>query len=129
MSSITKAKQRTSTGIQHLYKELCPTLQRIIGKVDWPSHNELIQIAEAISTGTAMGVSDGSVRTIEDRASQAWIIQAANGSEIKGKGPVDGTTESRTSHRAELQGQADVSYALSHCEIFQSNGRKINVLL
>ena len=52
-----------------------------------------------------MGVSDGSVRTREGRASHAWILQAPNGSEISGRGPVDGSDRARTSHRAELQGQ------------------------
>jgi len=42
-----------------------------------------------------------------------WIIQATNSGEIKGKGPVDGTTEPRTSHRAELQGQAAIFLMLS----------------
>ena len=53
-----------------------------------------------------MGVSDGSVRTTSDSSTQAWIILANNGSEIRGRGPVDGTSDARTSHRAELQGSA-----------------------
>mmetsp|Transcript_750 Transcript_750/g.1137 ORF Transcript_750/g.1137 Transcript_750/m.1137 type:complete len:528 (+) Transcript_750:190-1773(+) len=96
-----------------LYRDLSPELQRIIGTVDWPAPQELQVIVESISAGTAMGVSDGSVRTKEKRASQAWIIQAPDGSEIKGKGPVDGDMEARTIHRAELQGQTAIFLMLS----------------
>mmetsp|Transcript_1672 Transcript_1672/g.2561 ORF Transcript_1672/g.2561 Transcript_1672/m.2561 type:complete len:177 (+) Transcript_1672:263-793(+) len=105
--------------LQDLYRDLSPELQRIVGNVEWPSQHELIDIAESMQNGMAMGVSDGSVQTIEDRASQAWILHAANGSEIRGMGPVDGDTDAKTSHRAELQGQAAlfIMISLSFCDI------------
>jgi len=81
------------------------TLQRIVGHVEWPDDEALLEIAQFIHDWSAIGVTDGSVRTSTDQAMQAWIIQTQNGIEIRGKGPVDGTTASRTSHRAELQGQ------------------------
>ena len=99
--------------LQDLYRDLPPELQRIIGKVTWPSPHDMIHIVDAVRQGVAIGASDGSVRTLDDRASQAWIIQASNGSEIRGQGPVDGSTDSRTSHRAEIQGQAALFLVLS----------------
>jgi len=50
---------------------------------------------------------------MHQQASQAWIIQAENGSEISGHGPVDGPVHSRTSHRAEIQGHAALFLMLS----------------
>ena len=91
-----------SQSLQDLYRDLAPELQRTIGKVTWPNLPELIDIVQSIQTGTAMGVSDGSVRMKADNATHAWIIQASNGSEIRGHGPVDGIIEARTIHRAEL---------------------------
>ena len=52
-----------------------------------------------------IGVSNGSVRVRETKATHAWILQAHNGKEIRGKGPVDGEIEASTMHRAKLQGQ------------------------
>ena len=73
-----------------------------------------------------MGVSDGSVRVAENRASHAWILHAANGSAISGKGPVDGAAENRTSHRAELQGQTAMFLVLSMIvQYFQLAGVRI----
>jgi hypothetical protein len=108
--------------LQDLYRDLSPELQRIVGSVEWPPLHELVEIATAIDRGTAMGVSDGSVRTTENRASHAWIIHTPTGSEIKGMGPVDGTSEARSSHRAELQGQTAlflmISMFLQYFKIF-----------
>ena len=114
------------TQFHDLYHELSPELQRIIGKVEWPPLHELINIAQSLQDGTAQGVSDGSVRTVESRASQAWIIQASNGSEIRGMGPVDSDSSTCTSHRAELQGQAALFLMLSlFLQYFQLVGVKI----
>eukprot|EP00590_Aulacoseira_subarctica_P002636 CAMPEP_0172429796 /NCGR_PEP_ID=MMETSP1064-20121228/51869_1 /TAXON_ID=202472 /ORGANISM="Aulacoseira subarctica , Strain CCAP 1002/5" /LENGTH=201 /DNA_ID=CAMNT_0013175455 /DNA_START=317 /DNA_END=922 /DNA_ORIENTATION=- len=98
---------------QDLYRDLPPEIQRIIGVVDWPEPKVIIDIAESVQSGMAMGVSDGSVRAREDRSSQSWIISAPNGSEITGMGPVDGALCDRTSHRAELQGHAAIFIILS----------------
>jgi len=98
---------------QDLYRDLPPEIQRIIGVVDWPEPKVIIDIAESVQSGMAMGVSDGSVRAREDRSSQSWIISAPNGSEITGMGPVDGALCDRTSHRAELQGHAAIFIMLS----------------
>ena len=68
---------------------------------------------QSIQEGTAVGVSDSSVRINEAAATHAWIIQAEDGSEITGHGPVDGVIEPRTIHRAELQGQAAIFLMLS----------------
>ena len=105
---IDPAAEPVATCLQEMYSAMPSELQRIVGKVEWPQPHELIAIAKSISEGTAMGVSDGSVRTIEDKSTQAWVIQAIRGGEIRGLGPVDGTTDARTSHRAELQGQAAI---------------------
>ena len=94
----------SATTLQDMYRDLSPELQRIVGTIQWPSPQELIDIVNFIRQGTAIGVSDGSVRVSEIRASHAWILQAWNGSAISGKGPIDGSLESRTSHRAELHG-------------------------
>jgi len=45
--------------------------------------------------------------------SQAWIIHAINGSEIKGMGLVDGSPMDRTIHRVELQGHTAIFVMLS----------------
>ena len=50
---------------------------------------------------------------MEGRASHAWIVQAPNGAEIMGRGPVDGSGEARTSHHAELQGHTAMFLVLS----------------
>lgn len=87
--------------LQDIYQNLSPELQRIIGTVEWPDYHTLLDIADSIDGGTAIGVSDGSVvRTLSDGATHAWIIQANNRSEISGRGPVGGTAEAKTSHRA-----------------------------
>ena len=101
------------TCLQDLYNNLSPELQRIIGHVEWPSPHALLDIVDSVIAGTMIGVSDGSVRTITDKATHAWIIQANNGSEICGSGPVDGPLEARTSHRAEIQGVAALFLFLS----------------
>ena len=93
------------TSVQEMFSTMSEPLQRIVGQVEWPDDEGLLEIAQSIHDGSAIGVSDGSVRPRTDQATQAWIIQTRNGTEIRGKGPVDGTTASRTSHRAELQGQ------------------------
>ena len=110
---IPRGREIRVQSLQELYRDLPPELQRIIGRVSWPEPHEMIEIAEAVRRGSAIAVSDGSVRTSEDRASQAWIIQTPSGGEITGKGPVDGSTYSRTSHRAEIQGQAAILLMLS----------------
>ena len=74
-----------------------------MGHIEWPDKATTRSLAEAIRQGTAIGASDGSVRAKDDKA-----IQAPDGAEIIGKGPVDGTHHSRTSHRAELQGQTGI---------------------
>jgi len=94
--------------IQDLYATLPQPLQRLMGHIEWPDEDTTFRLAEAIRQGTAVGVSDGSVRATADLASHAWILQGPDGAEIIGKGPVDGTTRARTSHRAELQGQTGV---------------------
>ena len=99
--------------LQDLYRDISPDLQRIMGTVQWPSPHELVDIVDSIRQGTAIGVSDGSVRTTEGRASHAWIIHGANGCAISGMGPVDGHEDVRTSHRAELQGQTALFMMLS----------------
>jgi len=76
-----------------------------MGHINWPDEATTAALAEAIRQGQAVGASDGSVRASESKALHAWIIQAPNGAEIMGKGPVDGNSPNRTSHRAELQGQ------------------------
>ena len=90
---------------QDLYRDLSPELQRLIGSVTWPAPHELVSIGKAVQDGTALGVSDGSLRATVNKATQAWVIQAKDGSEIKGMGPVDGDVRMCTIHRAELQGQ------------------------
>ena len=110
---IAKTSTLMATSLQDLYNELPPEIQWLVGRVEWPQPHELIAIATSICDGRAMGVSDGSVRTLENRASQAWIIQAMRGDEIRGFGTVDGNETSRTSHRAELQGQAAIVVMLS----------------
>lgn len=97
----TRQAQPQSTTIQQLYNEL----PLDVGHIEWPDEATTEALADAIREGRAVGASDGSVREIDDKASHAWIISAPNGVEIVGKGPVDGTKQSRTSHRAELQGQ------------------------
>ena len=100
-------------GIKGLHQHLSPEVQRRLGSVMWPTPNELFDLVDSIQTGTVLGVSDGSVRPRDGRASYAWILQAPNGSEISGRGSVDGSNEARTSHRAELQGQTTLFVILS----------------
>jgi len=89
-----------------LYNQLPSSLQRIIGSVTWPEPACLDKIGDAIKAGAVIGASGGSVRRAEALSSQAWILHAADGSELTGKGPIDGIQYLRTSHRAEIQGQA-----------------------
>ena len=91
-----------------LYHSLPPLIHRVIGYTDLPPQQDIDKIAQAIQLGTAVGVSDGSVRPNNYMSSHAWIIQAGTGESIQGKGPVDGTATAQTSHRAELQGQAAI---------------------
>mmetsp|Transcript_15421 Transcript_15421/g.21966 ORF Transcript_15421/g.21966 Transcript_15421/m.21966 type:complete len:963 (+) Transcript_15421:236-3124(+) len=94
--------------IQDLYQTLPRSLQRIAGVIEWPDEDTTHSLAEAIRQGNAVGASDGSVRAHDDEATHAWIIQAPNGAAITGRGPVDGTSQVRTSHRAEIQGQVGI---------------------
>lgn len=73
---------------QDLYRDLSPELQRVIGHVEWPELPALIAIAKSVQDGTVLGVSDRSARASAHRSTQAWIIQAPNGSEINRYGPV-----------------------------------------
>ena len=124
---ISQTSAPRASGLEDLYRHLSPEVQRIVGEVEWPDFHGLLHLAESIKTGTILGVSDGSVRTREERASQAWILQAPNGSEIIGRGPVDGSTRARTSHRAELQGQTALFVMLSLLmKYFRIMGGKIN---
>lgn len=102
-----------SARLQDLYANLPSEIQRTIGNVKWPPFPELVAIVQSIQEGTVVGVSDGSVRINEASATHAWIIQADNGSEITGHGPVDGIIEPRTIHRAELQGQTAIFLMLA----------------
>ena len=106
--------------IRDLYSSLPRSLQRLMGHIEWPDEETTKALADAIRQGTAVGASDGSVRTKEGRASHAWILHAPNGAEIIGKGPVDGNNSSRTSHRAELQGQAGLFLMVSMLVQFYS---------
>ena len=101
------------TTIFDLYAQLPPSLQRLIGKIDWPPHATLERITSSISDGTLVGASDGSVRYEEALSTHAWILQAPDGSEIADNGPVDGATCYRTSHRAEIQGQTALLLIIS----------------
>ena len=65
-----------ATSIQDLYAQLLPHVQRIIGRVDWPEVSQMEALATALAEGTAIGASDGSLRTNEGLASHAWVIQA-----------------------------------------------------
>ena len=103
----------SGTSLQELYSELSPELQRTIGVVQWPDFPSIVNIVQAIQDDKVIGVSDGSVRITEHKATHAWIIQAEDGSEICGGGPVDGKIEARTIHRAELQGQTAILLMLS----------------
>ena len=103
---IDTSTRHNVTRLQDLYCDLPADLQCIIGRVEWPSTQALVDVVDSILSGQAIGVSDGSVRESIGKASHAWTIQAMNGSEIKGSGPVDGSTDARTSHRAEMQGSA-----------------------
>ena len=99
--------------LRDLYRNLSPELQRIVGSVEWPDMESMVDIVNAITHGTGMGVSDGSVRPLTGKATHAWIFQAGNGSAISGSGPVDGTPNTCTSHRAEIQGSAALLIILS----------------
>ena len=101
---ISTAQAPAARTLLDLHRNLSPEVQRIIGEIDWPTLPNLLNLVESVKEGTVFGVSDGSVRNVEGRASHAWVIQAPNGVEIIGRGPVDGPSEARTSHRAELQG-------------------------
>lgn len=102
LTVIPVTKAPTIRSFKDLYRDLPPEIQRVVGTVDWPSHNALLDIVDSITAGTAIGASDGSVRPSENKASHAWIITTPQGGEIVGRGPVDGSTAARTSHRAEL---------------------------
>ena len=113
-------------GVHDLYRSISPEVLRLISSVQWPSDHALIDIVDSLHDGTLVGASDGSVRTREGRASHTWIIQAPNGSEITGCGPVDGSNAARTSHQAELQGQTALYLILSLlAQYFRILGGKI----
>lgn len=95
-SLITADDAPPVTNLQDLYRDLTPELQRIVGTIHWPAPQEILDLVDSLRNGTAMGVSDGSVRTFENWASHAWILHALNGSAISGNGPVDGSLEART---------------------------------
>ena len=99
--------------LQDLYSDLPVELQRIIGKVEWPAPHHLLDIVNSVASGHLIGVSDGSVREAQGKATHAWIIQSETGSEIRGSGPVDGSSQARTSHRAEIQGSAAILLVVS----------------
>lgn len=90
---IPKAPDQEVHTLQDLYTQLPLSKQRIMGHIQWPDEDATRRLAEAIRQGKAVGVSDGSVRTKADMASHAWILQAPDGSEISGFGPVDGTSQ------------------------------------
>ena len=109
------------TSFSDMYRDLAPELQRLIDHVEWLSTPDIIAIAKSVQEGMArIGVSDGSVRENEGRASHAWIIQTQQGSKIRGHGPVDGTGANHTSHCAELQG---------HTAIFSCSLSSFNILV
>ena len=110
---IASTRANPASSIQDLYTALPLSLQRLMGHIEWPDEETTRSLAEAIRQGKAVGASDGSVRAKEDKASHAWIIQAPDGAEIVGKGPVDGMHHNRTSHRAELQGQTGLMLMVS----------------
>ena len=62
--------------LQDLYDHLSPEIQCTIGSVTWPDLPDLIDIVQSLQDGTVLGVSDGSVRMKEAKATHAWIIQA-----------------------------------------------------
>jgi len=103
---IPRHSEEEPSTLADLYAQLSPPIQRLLGKIDWPSSGTLDKLAESLKDGTIVGASDGSVRYEEALSSHAWILQARDGSEITGSGPVDGAERYRTSHRAEIQGQA-----------------------
>jgi len=113
MTSVLTGSAPPVRSLKDLYRDLPPEVQRVIGHVEWPQPHAILDIVDSIRTGTIMGVSDGSVRTTKNRASHAWILHAPNGSKLIGRGPVDGISETRTSHRVELQGQTALFLALS----------------
>jgi hypothetical protein len=103
----------TPSSIIDLFAQLPSPLQRLIGNIEWPPPETLSKIADSIKAGTLIGASDGSVRYADSLASHAWILQTPDGSELAGHGPVDGAERYRTSHRAELQGQAALFLMIS----------------
>jgi len=105
---ITTDNVQVERTLQDLYNNLSPELQRTIGTVQWPAFTDIIGVAQLIQEGPVIGVSDGSLRLKESKATHVWVIQAEDGREIRGSGPVDGVVEPRMIHRAELQGQTAI---------------------
>jgi len=103
----------TINSIVDLYDQLPESLRRLIGHIEWPEPECLTRLAHAIQDGTVIGASDGSDRKNVCLSSHAWILQAEDGSELVGRGPVDGASPYRTIHRAELQGQTAIFLMLS----------------
>jgi hypothetical protein len=123
---ISQEPDPIATSLHELYLHLSPELRRIIGHVEWPEPHTLIHLVDSVKHGTAIGVSDGSVRTNSNKATHAWIIQAQPGIEISGSGLVDGTDDARTSHRAEIQGTTALFLILSLLvKFFHITGGKI----
>ena len=95
----------TINSIVDLYNQLPDSLRRLIGNIDWPDPECLTRLATALQEGKVIGASDGSDRKNVYLSPHAWILQAKDGCELIGWGPVDGTPPYRTIHTAELQGQ------------------------
>jgi len=62
--------------IHDLYRDLPPDIQRIVGTIQWPDPHKILDVVDSIRSGTAMGVSDGSVRLSENRASHAYYTRS-----------------------------------------------------
>ena len=110
---ISDEQPLTINSIIDFYDQLPESLRRLIGHIEWPEPECLTKLANAIQDGTVIGASDGSDRKNVSLSSHAWILQAEDGSELVGRGPVDGASPCRTIHRAELQGQTAIFLMLS----------------
>ena len=83
-----------------------------MGDINWPLqtawfNDEGLTIANAIQTGTAIGVSDGSYKpnTAYDLAAAAWIVvDLRTKQQMGGVVRVPGTAKETNAYRAELHG-------------------------
>lgn len=94
--------------------ETSPYFRRLVGPIQMPQEEDLVEIVSSIITGTLFMCSDGSFHPHQGTGSHAWVFATATGQILlQGAGPIDCDPDQLSSYRPELGGIVSLLFLLT----------------